>query len=220
MTIQREFFAQTALMAKSLVSKLPRSNEADRIQESEEVWAWSEPLQVGDLVAAAGVGSLQSDGKTPLLQVRRMTDSNPDGVIGVVKSAFRIEMALKTRTEFQEVEQSVEAGPQTTGGTQYVARTVEEQVHVLIPVDGPAQPGDLLAVQVQGLAQVRVSREAGSIQPGDLLATGPAGLVLRAEPFLTTDGKTYMYPAGTIIGKALEPWNGGDGLIWILIDLR
>jgi hypothetical protein len=129
-------------------------------------------------------------------------------------------MAAKSHLEFQKVAAPVAASPETTGGAGGITKTVEEQAPVQVPVDGPARPGDLLVIQVQGLAQVRVSVGAGPIKPGDLLTSGPGGLAQRAEPRLALDGTTLEYTAGTILGKALEAWEGGDGLIWVLIDLR
>jgi hypothetical protein len=180
----------------------------------------SETLQVGDLVAVAGIGSPLPDSSAPILQVRKAVEGSPGEVIGVVQSAFRIEMVVKQRMEIQEGDPPKNPETGEPGDKASVTKIITEQVPVQVPVNGPAQPGDMLVIQVQGLAQVRVSAEAGPIRPGDLLTAGPQGVAQRAEPGLALDGVTLQYPAGIILGKALEAWDGGDGLIWILVDLR
>ena len=69
-------------------------------------------------------------------------------------------------------------------------------------------------VAVSGVIYARVSGEAGSVEPGDLLVpSSAAGVGMRAADPRAT--------AGTVFGKALEPWSGtGEGLVLMLVMNR
>lgn len=78
-------------------------------------------------------------------------------------------------------------------------------------IDG-ASSEDQVPLAVMGVVPVKVSAENGPIQPGDLLTTSStAGHAMRAG----TDP-----PPGTVIGKALEAWETGSGVIQMLVMLR
>ena len=69
-------------------------------------------------------------------------------------------------------------------------------------------------VSMSGVIYARVSAEGGAIEPGDLLVPSSApGIGIRAvDP---------VAAAGTVFGKALEPWSGPDeGLVLMLIMNR
>jgi hypothetical protein len=75
-----------------------------------------------------------------------------------------------------------------------------------------AGSGDQVPLAVMGVVPVKVTAKNGPILPGDLLtSSSTAGHAMRAgvdpEP-------------GTIIGKALEPWQAGIGIIKMLVMLR
>jgi hypothetical protein len=56
----------------------------------------------------------------------------------------------------------------------------------------------------------------GAIHPGDLLVTSPTpGYAMRAEPLDL--GGVAVYPAGAVVGKALEPMESGMGRIEALV---
>ena len=69
-------------------------------------------------------------------------------------------------------------------------------------------------VAVSGVIYARVSGEAGPVEPGDLLVpSSAAGVGMRAADSRAT--------AGTVFGKALEPWSGaGEGLVLMLVMNR
>lgn len=69
-------------------------------------------------------------------------------------------------------------------------------------------------VAVSGVIYARVSGEAGPVEPGDLLVpSSAAGVGMRAADPRAT--------AGTVFGKALEPWSGtGEGLVLMLVMNR
>jgi hypothetical protein len=64
-----------------------------------------------------------------------------------------------------------------------------------------------------------VSAENGPIRPGDLLTTSSTpGHAMRAEA--VEIGGVPIHRPGTIIGKALEGWDGGTGTIQVLVTLQ
>ena len=90
-----------------------------------------------------------------------------------------------------------------------------------------AQPGLSLGVPSDGMEQiattgrvkVRIDARSAPIRVGDLLVTGEQpGTAMRSEP-MSVNGRKFHQP-GTIIGKALEPHNGGDGEILVLLSLQ
>jgi hypothetical protein len=76
-----------------------------------------------------------------------------------------------------------------------------------------------IAVALIGIVPVKVTDENGSIQPGDLLTTSSTpGHAMKAVPVMING--VAIYPTGTILGKALESWKQGTGVIKVLITLR
>jgi hypothetical protein len=90
----------------------------------------------------------------------------------------------------------------------------------------PADPFALTYAQqgkvplaVLGVVPVKITAENGPIQPGDLLTTSSTpGHAMRASP-VNLSG-IDLYRPGTIIGKALESWADGAGMIQVLIVLQ
>jgi hypothetical protein len=77
--------------------------------------------------------------------------------------------------------------------------------------EGMENPGDV-PLAVVGVVPVKASTENGSIAPGDLLTTSSTpGHAMKAGP---------NPPAGTVIGKALQPLEAGSGVIQMLVMLQ
>lgn len=90
-----------------------------------------------------------------------------------------------------------------------------------------AQPGLILGergegkelIATTGRLKVRVDARNAHVHIGDLLVTSDIpGTAMRSEP-LEIDGRRLHQP-GTIIGKALEPLDGGIGEILVLLSLQ
>jgi hypothetical protein len=90
-----------------------------------------------------------------------------------------------------------------------------------------ANPGVILGeksdakaqIATTGRVRVRVSADSGAIHIGDLLVTSDkSGVAMKSEP-LDIGGRKFHQP-GTIIGKALEPLNKGEGEILVLLSLQ
>jgi len=79
-----------------------------------------------------------------------------------------------------------------------------------VPIEGKI-PGTI-PLAMAGAVPVKVSAENGPIRPGDLLvASATPGHAMRAGP---------NPPQGTVIGKALEKWDAGTGVIKMLAVLQ
>ena len=88
----------------------------------------------------------------------------------------------------------------------------------------PGRPGDEVAgaaeeAPTRSVARVKVDASYGAIKRGDLLTTSPnPGHAMRAEP--VDVGGVEIYRPGTIIGKALESLDAGQGLIEVFVALQ
>ena len=147
-------------------------------------------LEPGDVVVFAGV----EPGDPPLIEVAPATAAHSTAVAGVVHSRYNLTAVA------MDPEQGIRAGLEVTPA-------------------GPAAPGEHLLIVIQGPAQVKASALAGAIQPGDLLSTaGPAGQAAKAGQ-VSLEGVETARP-GTVLGKALEPLETGDRLIYVFVTLQ
>lgn len=157
-----------------------------------------EPLEPGDVVVFSGMAAPLEAGGPPVVQVARVTAANSTAVAGVVSSRFNIEVV--------------------TGEPEYMDGRGSKAGLEVTPA-GPVAPGEYLLLVVQGPAQVRASAVAGAIQPGDLLSSaGEAGCAARAAEVAIEGVKTAM--PGTVLGKALEPLDRGQELIYVFVTLQ
>jgi hypothetical protein len=156
------------------------------------------PLEMGDVVAIAGLGAASSKGMPPIIQVRKTSEANSTAVVGVVASTYSAEW-LKEQAD-------------PTGAT-----TPDKPIPETGP--GPIAPGEYLLVVVQGPCQVKAKAIGGAIQPGDLLSSaGQAGYAAKAAE-VTVEGVRTTVP-GTVFGKALEPLDGSQKLIYVFVTLQ
>ncbi|MDD5558652.1 hypothetical protein [Candidatus Methylomirabilis sp.] len=90
-----------------------------------------------------------------------------------------------------------------------------------------AKPGLLLGeagegkvkVAQSGRVKVKVDAAYGPIAAGDLLVTSPSpGHAMRSSPVKL--GETLIHRPGTLLGKALEPLEEGQGEILVLLTLQ
>ena len=82
-----------------------------------------------------------------------------------------------------------------------------------------AKPAEDDEENLRTVARIKVDARYGSIQRGDLLTSSPRpGYAMKAQP-VDVSG-IEIYRPGTIIGKALEPLDSGQGLIEIFIVLQ
>lgn len=153
------------------------------------------PLEQGDVVAFSGINAPIDAGGLPVILVSEITSENSTAIAGVVYGRFDIKAVSESA----------------------------DQVNSLADLDfiqeGPVLPGEYLLIVVQGLAQVKVSALAGSIQTGDLLSsTSQVGYAGRAPEMMFGDVLAPM--PGTVLGKALEPLDKGESLIFAFITIQ
>jgi len=155
------------------------------------------PLELGDVVAIAGLGASPVEGGPPILQVGKVREANSTAVVGVVASSYSAEW-LKGQADPTGATGLDQAIPPTGAG--------------------PIAPGEYLLIVVQGPCQVKTDAVAGSIQAGDLLSSGAqAGYAAKAAE-VNIEGVTLAAP-GTVLGKALEPLEADQALIYIFVTL-
>lgn len=96
-----------------------------------------------------------------------------------------------------------------------VAGVISAQPGILLGEAGP----DKVLVATTGRVKVRVDASNGAIRAGDLLATsGEPGVAMKSQPVDVNGIK--LHRPGTLIGKALEPLEKGQGEILVLLSLQ
>jgi hypothetical protein len=94
-----------------------------------------------------------------------------------------------------------------------VAGVVSERPGIILGKAG----ADKAKIATTGRVKVRVDATKAPIEIGDLLVTSDVvGTAMKSEPF-EINGRRFHQP-GTIVGKALEPLNGGQGEILVLLS--
>ncbi len=158
-----------------------------------------EPLELGDVVAIAGLGDAPAKGLPPVIQVRKARQANDSAVLGVVAASYAKEWFTAQSTDPTGASGPSEKIPQSDAG--------------------PVAPGDYLLVVVRGPCQVKANVAGGAIQPGDLLsAAGVTGYAAKARE-VTVEGIKLTAP-GAILGKALEALAADRDLIYIFVTLQ
>jgi hypothetical protein len=153
----------------------------------------SESLEPGDVLVIGPDGQLD-----------RSSDPNQTAVVGVysTKPGFLGGVAEDLGAD----QAQAQLGGEVVAGEKVDARAE-------LAADGK------VPLAIAGVVPVKVSAENGAIQPGDLLTTSSLpGHAMKASP-IELDG-VEIYRPGTIIGKALEPWGEGIGVISALITLQ
>ncbi len=145
----------------------------------------NQPLAPGDVVSAAGLADAVPGSVVPLAQVR-LASGEEANVVGVVHSrmVWTPLPGLEKKGEFD-----------------------------LRSVDGPAQPGDYVAITVLGAAQVKV-QPGETLQPGQRVTVGANGAV-RALETRTLDGMVVTEGAATV-GVVLRA--ASEDAVWVLVN--
>jgi hypothetical protein len=101
----------------------------------------------------------------------------------------------------------------------------KEGERVMVSTDGPAQPGDYVAITVLGAAQVKVQAGA-AIQAGQRLTISDTPGQARALSRVQIEG-VKVDESGPTLGVALEAATKSrseaerkDGLVWVLVNLQ
>ena len=147
-------------------------------------------LSPGDVVAADGVAGPLPSSSTPLPLVR-LAGPEATGVVGVVEG--RLALTPVPQPEGEGTGERLE----------------------LRSAEGPARPGDYVALTVLGMARVKVDAGLTAIQPGTRLTSGTEGRA-RALKTVIVEGVTLTESA-PVLGIALAAPDD-DGLVWVLVN--
>jgi len=105
--------------------------------------------------------------------------------------------------------------PSTHAYDTAVAGVISAQPGVLLGTEGSAKA----KVATTGRVRVRADASRAPIHPGDLLVSSDRpGMAMRSEPIEV--GGAKIHRPGTVIGKALQPLESGQGEILILLTLQ
>jgi hypothetical protein len=100
-----------------------------------------------------------------------------------------------------------------------VLGVISTEPGILLNSDPDESSENLFPVALSGRVPCKVTDENGAIKRGDLLTSSSTkGRAMKAKPILI-EGQEFHRP-GTIIGKALEPLESGEGVIDIFVMLR
>lgn len=182
-------------------------------------------LEYGDVVSVSGVSLPLKGGQSPVMNVG-LAGTTAAEATGVVLSRAVIE-PIDKRVPSEDVEavninEVVNANGESTLPDQVLQRRNYDQretIEIASMTEGSVAPGDYLFIVVQGLAQVKVDAAGGAINAGDGLVAGD-GQFVKAEPVEVMAGDTVVLQQPRTLGQALESLPEGQGLIWVLIDIR
>ena len=173
--------------------------------------------------------------------VRLLVDTSGNVGIGTMTPAAKLQVAGDALVDgniaakYQDVAEWVPSPlPLSSGIVVVVAAAVRNQV---VPASNPydtrvagvvsSRPGLLLGeagdnkvkVAHSGRVKVKVDASYGPVAVGDLLVTSPTtGHAMRST--LVELGGTSIHRPGTVLGKALEPLEAGQGEILVLLTLQ
>jgi len=157
----------------------------------------TEVLEPGDVAVFSGMAAPLEKNGPPVVQIARATSANSTAVAGVVYSRFNIQVVT---------------GKRQSDGRDSVAG-------LEVPPAGLVPPGEYLLLVVQGPTQVKASALTGAILPGDLLSTGGQVGYAGKAATVSIEGVKTTIP-GTVFGKALEPLDADQKLIYVFVTLQ
>ena len=156
-------------------------------------------------------------------------------VVGNVQASGNLAVAGNIAAKYQDVAEWVKASRQFLPGTVVVidsaqhdrvlegaaaydtrvAGVISERPGVLLGEEG----ADKVKVAHSGRVKVKVDAQFGAVKAGDLLVTSPTpGYAMRSAP--VEMGGTPIHRPGTLLGKALESLEEGQGEILVLLMLQ
>lgn len=156
-------------------------------------------------------------------------------VVGNIKVSGNIDVGGNINAKYQDVAEWVAASHALPAGTvvtldptksnhvEASSKAYDTRVAGVIserPGIALGEPGDdKVLVATTGRVRIKVDATRGPIRIGDLLVTSDVpGLAMKSEPIKV--GGRMMHMPGTLIGKALEPLESGNGKILVLLSLQ
>jgi hypothetical protein len=166
------------------VDKIEAGNVFLSAQTLVAVTGGDQPLSPGDVATAIGLAD-PIPGSLGRLALMTLANTERANVVGVVSSRMALQPAPG-----------------------------KEDEQVMHSTDGPAQPGDYVAITVLGATQVKV-QDGEAIQPGQRLTVSTTPGQARALQSKLIEGMMVTEGA-PVIGAALEA--AKDGLVWVLVN--
>jgi hypothetical protein len=221
-------------------------------------------LEPGDLVAFSRL-TAANDSSGPEMAVKKANDANSYAIIGVMQSAYvkeeiPAEAMQLPAPQILEVPEGIEEVAPAAGliveGEEPLALPMESQRETITEVapeaavempsdvyddaghfvEGAAQPGQYVAIVIQGIARVKVDASAAPVRAGDMLVASPAGYAIAAPQLYEASqpredsvkpGEEQGVPAKGLplsqspaIGRALESLETGTGAIYVFVSVR
>ncbi len=173
-------------------------------------------LAPGDVLVVGMTGELERSTTANATTVAGVYSTKP-GFIGGATSLAEEGSAAALGAASQRVNTAGQAG--TTNQAAESARALPLPQLEARPAMTDTAAANKIPLAILGVVPVKVTAENGPIQPGDLLTTSSLpGHAMKASPVELAG--IELFRPGTIIGKALEPWADGTGLIQVLIVLQ
>jgi hypothetical protein len=193
------------------------------------------PLSSGSHVFYVGATPIMTIKGTGQVGIGTTTPTAKLDVNGNVSVTGNVTATGNIAAKYQDVAEWVEAAHPMPAGTVVVlnpaksnqimasAQAYDTRVAGVVS----AQPGivlgqareDKVMVATTGRVKVKVDATRSAIHVGDLLVTSDKeGLAMKSVPLNL--GGTQIHRPGTLIGKALEPLESGQGEILVLLSLQ
>jgi hypothetical protein len=156
-------------------------------------------------------------------------------VVGNIKVTGNIDVSGNINAKYQDVAEWVPTSEQIPAGTVVVLDSTKSN-HVIASTTGydtrvagviSEQPGIALGergdnkvlVATTGRVKLKVDATRGAIEVGDLLVTSDVpGRAMKSKAIEV--GGVQIHRPGTLLGKALEPLDKGQGQILVLLSLQ
>ena len=151
-------------------------------------------LAVGDVVAVVGVSEPSDTNHAPVPLVHLAGGDDPGGVIGVVEG---------------RMVSSAEPGSAKEADA--------EGVETLRGAPGLAETGDIVAITVFGIAQVKADASSAPIEAGQRITAAETGGYARTVRHVKYQGVT-LAEATPVLGIALQDLPAGQGMVWVFLN--
>lgn len=178
----------------------------------------AEALAPGDVLVFKGMGAVDGVPDVVLL-VDKAAGVPGEVLIGIMKEAYALEPVESVTLPSPAIPRDhplALAGVELPPMPEHIGDTGRV-------VEGSAEPGGLLFVQIEGIARVNVDTANGAIIAGATLVAvsgGRAGMAPAPAPAEGAGSTPANLPPAPLIGRALESLDSGSGAVFVLLNAR